>query len=548
MFFKLKQIFAVWTQREKSFFFAALVIGVMSALALAGVFIQRSTLVVPAEGGEYTEGIVGQPAIVNPVLASTDTDKTLVRLLFANTEQISEKIDIEDGGRLWRLRLREGLRWSNGEKLTADDIVFTVAQIQNPEMQSPLFASWQGITVGRESELEVRFQLIAPYPFFIDSLRMLYAVPKHLFADIPPTNWKLSGYNLQPVGSGPYAFAHMDKQPNGFISSYHLKTNPEFGGEKPLIPSVRLKFFLKSESLVQAFNGGQVNGFATLDPQLLSTVKRPYNLHAFDLPSYYAVFLNQSQNVALQDPVVRRALAAATDRERLIQEVFAGRATPIVGPVLPAVTGDNPSSQTPDVAAITADLEEASWIPGENGRREKKSRAGVTPLQLTLITPRIPFLLETAELLAEDWRKIGAEVQIAELPPADVLSQTVKTRDYQALLFGNVLNPAADLYSFWHSNERFFPGLNLALYQDSAADRLIEASRKNFDPVKRLEELKDLQEIIQASQPAIFLYSPRYLFVASKDLRGVETRLLAEGTERFSDIGAWHLKTARTLR
>jgi peptide/nickel transport system substrate-binding protein len=118
------------------------------------------------------------------------------------------------------------------------------------------------------------------------------------------------------------------------------------------------------------------------------------------------------------------------------------------------------------------------------------------------------------------------------------------------LLFGNVLAPSGDLFSFWHSSERFYPGLNLALYNNKTADKLIENIRQNFDDESRDEEFLEAQELIASEYPAIFLYSPDYLYVvgAGKNLQGITPGFIAEPADRFDQVEEWHLKTRRVLR
>lgn len=543
----LKKIFLSFSRKEKAAFVAAAGVFLVSAVVLLGMFVQRTTRVIPAQGGEYSEGMVGQPTFVNPVLATTEIDRSLVHLLFASGADLAEKIEVENAGRTWRMRLKEGLVWSDGHKLTSDDIIFTIQKIQDPETQSPLYASWQGVASERESELEIRFNLVGPYPFFGGNLENIHPMPKHLFVDTPAANWKLSEFNLQPVGSGPFRFGSFEKQPNGFLSAYHLLANPNYVYGRPLLDRVEIKFFPKSEEVIRAFNTGIVDGFGSFDVGLLNDIERPYNLNAFAMPSYYGVFWNQTQYPVLQDLAVRKALSDAVDRSELIDRVLGGHATPMTNP-LPHTILPLEANPAPSLEEVGVALEAAGWKMGENGVRERTQRGVRSVLEFNLTVPKIPFLIQTAEVLAERWAKIGAKANVIQVDPGEVAQRTIKNRDYQAILFGNILNPISDLYSFWHSHERFHPGLNLSLYNSRKADQSIETIRREMDADKRESELKKLQATIVADYPAVFLYSPSYIFATSKDLQGVEGRLLTETPDRFTDTRSWYVKTARTLK
>lgn len=537
-----KKIFLAWSPRERFAFWIAVGTLFVSSAALAAAAIQKSTTIVPAKGGEYVEGIAGQPIYLNPVLASSETDKIMVRLLFANLAELSDKIEIQESGKTWKVRLKENLRWSDGAQLTSDDIVFTVEKIQDPETQSPLFPSWQGISVSRLSELEVQFNLVSPYSFFQRNLESLYILPKHIFADTPPANWRLSEYNLKPVGSGPYKYESHSVLPSGFIRNYTLSENPAYIRGSPLIQEYEVRFFFKTEEVLKAFNAGEIDGFAGLEPETAAQISRSYQTLAFELPGYYAVFWNQSQNLAFKDAAVRKALSQAIDREELVRKIFGGRARAIWSPAATVV----PETASPENIATL--LDKAGWKTGENGIREKAVRNGKIALEFTLTLPDVPFLVKTAEELKTGWEKIGARVNLLPLKTQDLAAGPVKNREYQALLFGNILNPPGDLYAFWHSNERFYPGLNLALWSNSRADHLMEAIRREFDPAGRDAKLAELDGLIQSDYPAAFLYSPNYEMIATKDLRGVATGLVAEPADRFRNVNQWHLKTARALK
>ncbi|KWX82549.1 hypothetical protein AXF24_13560 [Streptococcus pneumoniae] len=105
-----------------------------------------------------------------------------------------------------------------------------------------------------------------------------------------------------------------------------------------------------------------------------------------------------------------------------------------------------------------------------------------------------------------------------------------------------------DLYSFWHSTERFYPGLNLALYSNKHADTLLETIRQNLDAVSRLSELTDLVQTIMSDHPAAFLYSQNYLFITRRDLQGINMNTVDEPADRLTTIAHWYLKTTWALK
>lgn len=542
----LKHIGFAWTARERIAFFVAAGSALVTLVILLGILVEKRTAAVPASGGEYVEGMVGQPASVNPVLATTDVDKALSRLLFSSLTELAQTIESDREHRIWNVRLKENLAWSDGKKLTSDDVIFTVHAIQNPETRSPSITSFQGVVPGRISELEMQFTLSRPYPLFPETLERLFIIPKHLFADIPPQNWRLSEYTLRPTGSGAYRFEALEKEHNGFITEYRLAPNTRAALKQPLVELFSFKFFVKHEDMVKAFNAGAIDGFAAFEPASLSSVERPYQAVPFRLPSYYAVFLNQSQHLALKEAAVRNALSLAVDRARLAREVFEGYAAPVGG--LSAIGRENGASEPFSQEEAARILEEADWKRNAGGIREKEIKNATITITFDFVVPDIPFLVQTALRLADGWALIGIRANPVVLPLEEISDRVIKNREYQGILFGNILNAALDPYPFWHSNERFYPGLNLALYNNREADRLIEEARHEPDPEQRREKLRALNAVMREDAPAVFLYAPSYLMVLGKDIKSIQGGFIADPALRFADAASWHLKTARAIK
>lgn len=550
-----KKIFDALTKKERITFVLALAGTVVSFAVVMGFVIAQTTKAVPAAGGEYAEGMLGQPEYVNPVIATSQTDLDLVKMVYSNLADISDSITPSANLKTWDVRLKQGLTWQDGTQLTADDVVFTVDSIQNPDANSPLFQSWQGVTATRVSELEVEFTLVNPYAFFGDTLNNLYILPKHLFANTPPGNWHLSDYNLKPVGSGPYQFVSYNKNSDGFISSYQLAAWNGTAEAHPLIQNFDFDFFNDENTLVTAFNNGTIDGFGNATPSDLAEITRPDNTYTWPTSAYYAVFFNQSVNLGLQDPAVREALSAAVDRNALIAAALGGNGAPEFGPVPQGAQNYNSAvaSGTADTASTTfagSLLNNAGWTITSSSTFRSKVIKGVTvPLVVNLTVPQIDFLAATAGYLQTAWQAIGVQVNVIPDSSNDIVNNLIPARNYESLLFGNVLGPSSDLYSFWDSSQDFAPGLNLSLYNNPVVSSLIERARQNPVGATTSQELASAQADIVAAYPAIFLYSPDYVYVTDNNVQGVVTSsLLIDPSDRFREIESWYLNTARVLK
>ena len=172
----------------------------------------------------------------------------------------------------------------------------------------------------------------------------------------------------------------------------------------------------------------------------------------------------------------------------------------------------------------------------------------ILPLRFSLVTVDQPILIETANLLKNQWRALGAEIEIKTFDILTLEQEIIKPRDYQSLLFGEVLGAIPDPFPFWHSVQKKDPGLNLAIYENKKADKLLEEARQTLDPKIRAEKLATFQDILIEDAPAVFLYSPDYLYFVSKEIKGIKGGIIADPSKRFSNIEEWYVKTKRVWK
>jgi peptide/nickel transport system substrate-binding protein len=179
---------------------------------------------------------------------------------------------------------------------------------------------------------------------------------------------------------------------------------------------------------------------------------------------------------------------------------------------------------------------------------EKKLNKATTTLAFTLSTSDNPELLETADLLKETWGKIGVKVTIEKYDAATLNQTIIRPRKYDALLFGEVIGRDIDLYPFWHSSQRNDPGLNVALYANIKADKALENARKANSDEERLAAYKNLNSEIVKDVPAVFLYSPQYIYVVPKKLQGVSSSEIETPQDRFDGIEKKYIEEKKVFK
>lgn len=512
----------------------------------------------PAYGGEYIEGIIGQPQHINPIIStSNNADEDLSRLIFSSllkydaqgklTPDLAEKYEISEDKTLYTFYLKKNVLWHDGQPLTAEDVLFTVNLLNDPTYRSPLRYNWQGIEAKIVDDYTLTFQVKSPYVGLLSNLSF-GILPKHIWESVSPEKFPLTDLNLQPIGSGPYKYASLQKDSTGNILTYKLVANPNFYDGKPYISKLSFNFYSDDDSILEAYNKKEVMGVSSLSAQKATELKlqQSTDLHKFNIPRYFAVFINQTNSLPLANREVREALAYATNRQEIIDRILNGNGSPVYSPILKDMIGYDPSIDKREFELSKAEkiLEDAGWKLREDGIRAK----GETALEINLVTTDWTELSQTADLLKEQWNKIGAKVNVNMLSISDIQQNYIRTREYDALLFGQVLGNDPDPYSFWHSSQKKDPGLNLSLFGGNKTDQLIEQGRTEFDADKRSAIYKDFQAQLNQEIPAIFLYSPEYIYPVNKKVQGINITNLVAPAERFSNANLWFIKTKRVWK
>lgn len=172
----------------------------------------------------------------------------------------------------------------------------------------------------------------------------------------------------------------------------------------------------------------------------------------------------------------------------------------------------------------------------------------VLPLKISLVTVDQEELSRAADLIKKQWEALGVQLEVKKVSLSSLEQDFWNPRDYESLLFGKIMGLIPDPYPFWHSTQKREPGLNLSLYDNKEADKLLEEARQILDEKKRLEKYRIFQDIIIKDAPAVFLYSPDYLYLVSKEIKGIKTKIVADPSKRFIDIENWYVKTKRSWK
>ncbi len=545
--------------------------------------------VVPAQGGEYIEGLIGAPKYINPIYSSaSDVDSDISQLVFSSLfkrgeqgeliNDLVESHEVSQDNKVYTFKIKANVLWHNGELLTADDIVFTFNVIKNSQYKSPLYSSFKGVEIEKEDNRTVKFILDEPYAAFLELLT-LGILPQSLWLQIPFQTASLAELNLKPIGSGPYKFKSLAKDKNGNIKIYNLEFNNDYYGHKAHIKSLTFKFFINFDEAIAALNENLIDGISYLPKQYSDSImaKNSFNLYKLNIPQLTAIFLNTETNSALADKLVRQALALAINKNEIVSAILEQDVRLVDSPILPdsfAYYKDLKKYKynTEEARAL---LDKANWklveITEEDiGKAEEYKDSEVseekekaqTILNLGIGQWRqkdnnyliIRFSTvdrdenkQIAEAIKKFWEEVNIKVTTEFVPVNQIQSDIIKPRSFEALFYGQVIGSDPDPYAFWHSSQIGETGFNITNFVNKEVDQLLEDARLIFDKTERQEKYKKFQEIIAEEIPAIFMYSPLYTYVQSKNIKGFSSKNIFIPSDRFSNITDWYIKTKRRL-
>ena len=551
----------MFSTKEKLAFAALIVLLVTNLGLIAQGFYVAHTNEVPDLGGQYEEGLLGEPRYINPLLAQTQTDKDLTALVYSGLyKQDSDgnlipdlaegDIQISEDQKQYTVTLKENLRWQDGKSFSADDVIFTIATIKNADYQSPFRRIWQNIEVQKVDDRTLRFankDISAP---FIQNLT-LGILPRHIWSQIGAANFMNSKFNLEPIGSGPYFVKEVRKTNNGEMRSMTLDSYSNYANGKPYIDRVVTRFYKSPEELVLALRTKDVDGisYSPFDTEPVLSRRNRLQTHIIPKNQYNALFFNLTAlQKVLGERTVREAFAKSVDRDQLIREVYAGNAAKAYGPLLPGQLGYDQSVETKhvfDLNAANALLDQAGWIRDANtGIRSKNGQ----PLKFTITTNDFILNVKSAEELKNQWSRIGADISLAVVPTSELEKNVIQPRNFEALLFSESTGADPDPFAFWHSSQSKSPGFNIAQYNNDIVDRLITDARSTFNEDMRAQKYKEFQNIITTDLPAVFLTQNVLVYHLSPKIKGISINKLASPEDRFYNLPHWYIESKRVLK
>ncbi len=511
----------------------------------------------PVAGGIYNEGILGTFTTANPIYATSDVDSSMARLIFSGlfkynnsnhlVGDLASKISVNSKGTVYTVNLKPNLFWQDNQPLTSKDVVFTYQLIQNPDAQSPLFSSWQGVSVKADGPSKVIFTLKDPLASFPNQLTT-GILPYHILSKVPVSELRSDSFNTtRPIGSGPFEFQSVSvsgNSPTNAIEQIYLKPFKLYVNGKAKLMQFVVNAYASKNAMIKAFESGQLNGIEGLSsvPKKIAQMNNVI-VHNLILTAGVYVFFKTTSPI-LSDANVRTALVEAANVPSIINKL--GYPTHQVNePLLEGQLAYNPKYKEPTYNLKNANniLNQDGWILAKDGLRYKNNQ----PLGFNLLVSNNSEYLRVAQELKHDWSRIGVDLNVINLDQTD-FNNALQTHQYDSILYGISIGTDPDVFVYWDSSQASITStthLNLSEYSNPVADESLEEGRTRLNPALRIIKYEGFLAAWQKDLPALGLYQPRNLYITNGPVYGITNSEINSAAGRLNNVNNWEIDESK---
>ncbi|OGJ11489.1 hypothetical protein A2565_03000 [Candidatus Nomurabacteria bacterium RIFOXYD1_FULL_36_19] len=576
----LRDALASFSRKEFYIFATIVVVALVAMVVMLNAINNKFLVDVPMNGGSVTEGIIGMPTLVNPVLAISDADKDLVSLVYSGLVRrqpdgtyipdLAESYTISPDGLTYTFILRKDAKFHDGVKVTANDVVYTIDKIKDPTVKSPR-VGWNVVSVEKKDDRTIVFTLNKAYISFLDNMT-LGILPEHIWKE-KESQFNISPYNIKAIGSGPYQIKSVAKNSDGIPQKYVLKSFSKFTLGVPHIKTLNIVSFSNEKDLVDAISNGSIDQAGGISPKnAIDINKDSYTIHTASTPRIFGLFYNSLNNKIFADPNIVKAFDYALNRQEVIDNVLYGYGTITSNPIPDTILKNDTVVREDSESIKKANdlLDKSGWIIGADGLRTKggtttitktkkvgkktvtenvKVNSGpVTTLEFSLTTLDTPEFKQAAEIIKKQLGRVGVRVNTEKVYEMGPLNKIIQNREYEALFFGQRITHESDLFLFWHSSQNKDPGLNISMYSNAKVDKILEDAQKTILLDDRINKYKSFIEEFNKDIPALLIYSPKYLYATTIELNNININTLINPSDRFASIYTWYADKDRVWK
>jgi peptide/nickel transport system substrate-binding protein len=504
---------------------------------------------VPANGGEYTEGSIGEIDGINPFFnLQNEAEQDLVKIIFSGlvkwqdgelVPDLAEKWEIKNNGQQYIFYLKKDIWWHDQKPFNANDVVFNIETIQNTKVNSSLRDTFGHVKIKKIDDQTIEFDLEKSFAPFLSYLTFGF-LPKHLWQNVQLENFQTDSLNLSPVGTGPFKFKSSEYDDNNQIKKITLERNEQYYFHPPYLKKINFRIFNSYDEAADALLSKKIEGLAhyrKIDE--LETVPKVFNSYKNPLSYYTVVFFDEAGLLA--NKKIREALTYAIDKQEIFNQLknVSLMETSIVNPYYQASA--NIKIYNYDQNQAQKSLEATGYKKSGDWFKDKKGKE----LTVNLVVSDKLANQKIGEMLKDFWQAVGVKTNLTILPSAD-FQKALMENNYDAILNSVIEGYDPDPFPLWHSSQTA-KGLNFSNFKDQRADSLLEKARLSSDPLERKSFYEDFQKIIAEDLPAVFLYQSVLSYFQDKKIKGFISSYLPVPADRFSQIEDWYIYPKRKI-
>jgi len=460
----------------------------------------------------------GNPSRLNPLLATDAGSSEIVGFIFNGLVKyakdgkeiigdLAESYRFEDDTRVV-FKLRKNVKWHDGKRFTAEDVVFTYDLIHSPKVVTPYTSTFRMVkSVKALDEFTVEVIYKKPYFKALETW-MMQIVPKHILEN--EENVMGSSFNKKPIGTGPYKLSKLE-----FSKNIELSANTEYFEHAPYIDTISFHVISDPTTRFLMLRSQQIDIGALEPMQLERQVDKAFFEHYEKIEQISHSYTYLGFNLRykkFEDDRVRRALSLGIDRQELVDILFLGHGQVCTGPFLPGGLAFNENVQAPKPNLI-----EAKRLLKEAGYDEQ------TPFEFEIATSNSSEVRPyAAQIIQHQLARIGVKVTLRVMEWQAFLNMVVFPREFDTVLLGWSLSLTPDPYLVWHSDNDKAGAFNFIGYKNEKVDALIEKAEGLVDRKKLSLVQKEIFEDIVNDNAYLFLYIPNSISVVNRAISPIE--------------------------
>jgi peptide/nickel transport system substrate-binding protein len=497
----------------------------------------RDESIAPVTGGRITIAVNSDPGTLNPATRTGALAGSILGVLNDGLADMSDDLQFhpnlahhwtwtEDGLEL-TYHLRPGLRWSDGEPLTAHDVEVSHRIYSNEDVPNPRRSNMRDIetvTAIDDTTVTFQFRTRSPEMIFNSAFTIL---PAHVVENLDPTTIREWPINREPVSSGAYRLKNW--VPNERVV---LERNPYYHGEPPYLNEVVFKVVPEESVRMLQLAIGEVDLVSEIPPKNAERLEKSPDTRVYELgPRYLGYMVYNLENPSLQDAAVRNAISYAIDRRSLIDGLMFGHGEAVASPIAPLIAWAYDDKLIPHHRNLDRSrqlLANAGWVDNDgDGIVEKDGQ----PLSVLIKTRTGDPVRENGVLVVQsNLRDVGIDARPRMLELSTVLQQ-VSRGDFDIYLGQVSARLSPDLTASFSTGG----GFNYGHYSNARVDSLIAAGRLQLDRGQAAVTWREVQQILYNEQPMSMLYAKYPLVAIRSEIRDATPSFLSV----YENIDRW---------